>query len=184
MMIWGPDFEIGPTEQELATSPADESQKASSSWGGCSAAATATAHELRHNPQFMSVGEIAEHNGLGRDSMLLLALKSSKCEQAMILDVSSSPDYYGPGSPYHVFTGRDSSRAFSLTTLKPEHIHADMADATPQEWAVLDDWAAKLSAKYPTVGTLIAEPQGPKACAEESALDEWRVIGSEADCCT
>ena len=176
----GPDVEIGP--QELATSPADEGQ-AGSSWGGCSAVARANAQELRFNPQFMTADEIAVHDGVAtKDSMLLLALKSSKCEQAMILDVSSSPDYYGPGAPYHVFTGRDSSRAFSLTTLKAEHIHADMTGATPQEWAVLDDWAAKLSAKYPVVGTLLAEPQRPaKDCAEEEegALDEWRIIGPE-----
>ena len=187
----GPDVEMGPTEYGPMPSLADESQDASS-WGGCSAAATAAAHELRYNPQFMTSSEIAVHDGLSRDSMLLLALKSSQCAQAMILDVSSSPDYYGPGSPYHVFTGRDSSRAFSLTTLTPKHIHADMTGATPQEWAVLDDWAAKLSAKYPTVGTLVAEPprppkpqepRAPQACATEVALDEWRVVGSEGDSC-
>ena len=135
-------------------------------WAGCSAAADEQARELRLNPQFMTHRQLRPHDGLGADSMLLLALRSSRSDRAVILDVSSGADYYAPGSPYHCLTGRDCSRAFSLTSLKPEHLHADMAEATASEWTVLDEWAEKLKGKYPTVGTLLPDsPAGRTAPA-------------------
>ena len=186
-MLWGTES-VFPAQHEEPSGAADpiaaEGQSSAESWAGCSASASATAMELRYNPQYMTESELATHQGLRPDSMLLLALKSSTSAQATILDVSEGAlDYYGPGAPYHVFTGRDCSRAFSLTTLKPEHLHADMTDATREEWAVLDDWAEKLSAKYPVVGTLIpeAKPANPQtdrlARQEDDEEDEWRMVG-------
>ena len=165
-------------EKQWASTESEEEPR--SSWAGCSAVASATVQELRHNPQYMTASELALHTGLTAESMLLLAIRSSTCEQAMILDVSEGgADYYGPGAPYHAFTGRDCSRAFSLTTLEAEHQHADMSDATPEQWAVLDDWAKKLSAKYPIVGTLIPDPQPQETRTreEDDDEDEWRVVG-------
>ena len=68
-----------------------------------------------------------------------------------------------------------ASRAFSLMSLKAEDMHPNMQDASIKEWAVLDDWAQKLSAKYPTVGLLISgNSNAPRAASAES--DEWREV--------
>lgn len=42
-----------------------------------------------------------------------------------IFDVSSRPDFYGPEGPYHVFTGRDASRALATMGLKEENSNID-----------------------------------------------------------
>ena len=152
-----------PTDGESSSSNAGSSSRTF-----LSPTSRATAHELRHNPQYMTADELAEHDGTRPDSMLLLALQSSTSGDIAILDVSAGSDYYAPGMPYHCFTGRDCSRAFSLTSLKPEHMHSNMKDASDAEWAVLDDWHKKLSAKYPMVGILLP------ACAEDE--DDWRDV--------
>ena len=123
--------------------------------------ARAQAHELRHNPRFFTAAELAQHDGVAPDAMLLLAIRSSRSEEAAVLDVSEGgTDFYGPGRAYHVFAGADCSRAFSLSSLAPEHRHGRMDDATEAEWRVLDDWHDKLAAKYPTVGLLMpTQPQ-------------------------
>ena len=138
-----------------------------------SAAARAAALELRSNPQYMSAAELAQHDGTQPDGMLLIALRSSSTPDAAdVLDVSQSPDFYGPGSPYHVLAGRDGSRAFSMTSLNPEHVRQDtMEGASQSEWEVLDQWHSKLSAKYPTVGILPvpSPPRGASASGVEQA---------------
>lgn len=148
--------------------------RGSSSWVG-SASACAQAKELRYNPLDMDASELlAQGRGLGADSMLLLALKSSRSERAVVLDVSSGADYYAPGMAYHCFTGRDCSRGLSLTSLKPEHHHADMSEATAGEWNVLDAWFEKLTGKYPTVGMLRQEAEEE---LDADDVDEWRTVG-------
>ena len=124
----------------------------------------------------MAPADLAERNGTKPDSLLLLlALRcSASRHSALILDVSEGDEYYGPGGPYHCLTGRDASRAFSLTSLKPEHLHAEMSSATDEEWKVLDDWFNKLSAKYPSVGFVLPqkEPESSKPEQAAGAVEE------------
>tara|TARA_B110001452_G_C14993848_1_gene347437 strand:+ start:94 stop:636 length:543 start_codon:yes stop_codon:yes gene_type:complete len=154
--------------------------------------ALAQSDELKYNPQYMEERELRAHDGLGDDAMLLLALRSSHSDSAVVLDVSSGADYYAPGMAYHCLTGKDCSRALSLTSLKPEHLHADMSDATASEWNVLDAWFNKLTGKYPTVGTLrpgvqtqqtVHEANERHTVAKVDGADdewpcEWRVVGN------
>lgn len=138
-------------------------------------AARAQAHELAHNPLYFTPDELAQHDGSSEDAMLLIAIRSSSNPvTASVLDVANGSEFYGPGNPYHCFTGKDASRAFSLMSLKAEHMHPDMQDASTEEWAVLDDWAKKLSAKYPSVGFLISGEEAP--CADTASRDEWREV--------
>ena len=121
-----------------------------------SEAARAVALEARSNPQFMATDDLAMHDGTRPGGMLCIALRcTASPENATILDVSTGGDFYAPGSSYHCLTGADCSRSFSLTNLDAEHRHADMSEASEAEWAVLDEWHEKLTAKYPTVGILL-----------------------------
>ena len=159
-------------DESSSSAESSSSSSVDSSTTFKSAAARAAALELKSNPQFMTPADLAEHNGTKPDSLLLLALRcSASRHSALILDVSEGDEYYGPGGPYHCLTGRDASRAFSLTSLKPEHLHAEMSSATDEEWKVLDDWFNKLSAKYPSVGFVLPqkEPESSKPVEPEQA---------------
>ena len=128
-------------------------------WAGCSESAREQANELKFSPQFFTVEQLADHDGTGLESMLLLAIRSSSSEAPIVLDVAASgEEYYGPGRPYHCFTGRDCSRAFSLSSLAKTHHHGNMSGASEAEWNTLDEWFKKLSSKYPMVGTLLLTP--------------------------
>ena len=66
-------------------------------------------------------------------------------------------EMYKPGQGYHVFAGRDSSRALALMSLKPEDAASrELGDLTEAQLAVLADWADRFEHKklYPVVGTL------------------------------
>ena len=156
------------TFDEFSSAESSSSSSVDSSTTFKSAAARAAALELKSNPQFMTPADLAEHNGTKPDSLLLLALRcSASRHSALILDVSEGDEYYGPGGPYPCLTGRDASRAFSLTASKAEHLHAEMSSATDEEWKVLDDWFNKLSAKYPSVGFVLPQ-RSPRAASRSS----------------
>lgn len=146
-------------------------------WKGDNSEARALATEYKYNPRHMSAEELAEHDGTVHGRPLLLAFRSSEGDAPIIVDVSDGADYYAPSGPYHCFAGRDCSRALSLTSLRPEHLHGNMEAATASEWAVLDEWATKLTAKYPVVGSLvvIATPAEVQLDAPESKRVETRL---------
>lgn len=59
-----------------------------------------------NNPsQVWKEADLRPHRGIDSDS-ILIALNGT------VYDVSGSPRFYGPGGPYHHFTGRDASRAW------------------------------------------------------------------------
>jgi len=75
-----------------------------------------------------------------------------------VFDVTSKAGFYGPGSAYHVFTGRDASRAFALhsTEIKDvENFRID--DLGASQLAALDDWVSFMSARYPEVGYIVED---------------------------
>ena len=109
--------------------------------------------------QCMSASELAKHDGSTDSHQLLIALSCSRTPtKATILDVTSGANHYGQGCAYHMFAGRDCSRAFSLGSLDTEHLHGDMSNATSAEWQLLDQWHEKLTEKYPAVGYTAVEP--------------------------
>jgi predicted heme/steroid binding protein len=54
----------------------------------------------------MTLEELQRYDGTNEDLPIYLAVNGT------IYDVSASPRFYGPGGGYHIFAGRDSTRAF------------------------------------------------------------------------
>eukprot|EP00903_Cladosiphon_okamuranus_P016704 g15397.t1 len=62
---------------------------------------------------------------------------------------------YGPGKSYNLFAGRDASVALAKMSFDLENLEKpDMTKMTEQDLTVLQDWAEKISKKYPVVGTI------------------------------
>lgn len=79
--------------------------------------------------------------------------------RGVVFDVSSNVKAYGPGSLYHIFTGKDSSRALAKASLKPEDNDYETSyktdGLTPAELTVLDDWYTFFSKRYNVVGRVV-----------------------------
>ena len=58
--------------------------------------------------------ELKKYDGSDPTLPLLLSINHE------VFDVTSGSRFYGPGAHYHVFAGKDSTRAFSLSSLKEQ----------------------------------------------------------------
>ena len=57
-----------------------------------------------------------------------------------VFDVSSKRATYGPGGSYHVFAGKDASRALGMSSLKVEDAVPDYSTLSPEDTKTLNDW--------------------------------------------
>ncbi|KAF2838786.1 putative progesterone binding protein [Patellaria atrata CBS 101060] len=73
-----------------------------------------------------------------------------------VFDVSGN-SAYGPKGQYHVFTGKDSSRALAQSSLKLEDCRAEWEDLDDNQKKVLNDWFTFFSKRYPIVGVVSTE---------------------------
>ncbi|KAI0406410.1 cytochrome b5 [Xylaria palmicola] len=55
---------------------------------------------------------------------------------------------YQEGSSYHVFVGKDASRALGKTSTKPEDVLPEWQDLSEKEKGVLNDWVTFFSKRY------------------------------------
>lgn len=75
-----------------------------------------------------------------------------------IYDVSAKRDFYGPGEGYHLFAGRDASRALAKMSFEPEDLNSDeLKDLGFMDQETLQDWVMKFSLYngYPNVGRVL-----------------------------
>ncbi|XP_022971619.1 membrane steroid-binding protein 2-like [Cucurbita maxima] len=106
--------------------------------------------------QSVQVGRLTEqqlraYDGSDPNKPLLMAIKGQ------IYDVSSGRTFYGPGSPYSMFVGKDASRALALLSFKPEDINGNLEGLNEEELVILQDWEYKFMEKYVKVGELVSE---------------------------
>jgi len=78
--------------------------------------------------------ELANYDGSDKDLPVLLAVKGK------IFDVSGNRITYSPGGGYHMFSGKDASRALGISSLKKADCTDDLTGMTEQQLKVLDDW--------------------------------------------
>ena len=65
--------------------------------------------------------------------------------------------FYGAGCSYHLFCGKDASRALAKMSFKPEDVDRgwpDLGDLDEKEVKILDDWEKLFARKYPVVAKL------------------------------
>lgn len=74
--------------------------------------------------------------------------------KGLVFDCSAKPDMYGPGAGYHIFAGKDGSKALGLGSLKPEDAVADYSKLGPDEMKTLDNWLKFFQARYNQVGVV------------------------------
>ncbi|KAI1737544.1 cytochrome b5-like heme/steroid binding domain-containing protein [Xylaria scruposa] len=68
-----------------------------------------------------------------------------------VYDVTGNKMYQEGGS-YHVFAGKDASRALAKTSTKPEDVQPEWRDLDDKEKGVLNDWITFFSNRYNIVG--------------------------------
>jgi len=81
-----------------------------------------------------------------------------------VFDVSESRAMYGPGGSYHVFAGRDATRALAMGSTREEDVLArpgDVAGLSTSQLVALDAWLDRLEGKYPVVAVLVPWPRTP-----------------------
>ncbi|KAL8394275.1 hypothetical protein RB595_002297 [Gaeumannomyces hyphopodioides] len=74
---------------------------------------------------------------------------------------------YQPGGAYHVFAGKDASRALAKSSTQADDVSPEWKDLDEKEQGVLNDWITFFSKRYNVVGVLdgadnLAEEPVPK----------------------
>lgn len=75
-----------------------------------------------------------------------------------VYDVSKKRDFYGPGEGYHLFAGREASRALAKMSFEKEDLDSDdLSDLGFMDQETLQDWVMKFSVYngYPNVGRVL-----------------------------
>lgn len=97
--------------------------------------------------------ELAQFNGMN-GSKIYLAIEGK------VYDVSGKADFYGPGSMYENFSGRDASRGLAKHSFERDILTDldkpidDLEDLNAEERQSLKEWSEFFSGKYTVVGRL------------------------------
>jgi membrane-associated progesterone receptor component len=121
------------------------------------------AEEEREPPKDFTVAQLRDFDGTkGKPIYVSLSLE--------VYDVSSGRDFYGEGSGYHCFAGREASRAMAKLSFDEEDLaNHDISDLGPFEKSVLDDWIQKFKhfKCYPIVGKVSIPPKDLELSREQ-----------------
>ncbi|ROT37728.1 cytochrome b5 [Sodiomyces alkalinus F11] len=74
--------------------------------------------------------------------------------KGIVYDVSGNKAYQ-PGGSYHVFAGKDASRALGKTSTKADDVRPEWQDLDAKEQGVLNDWVTFFSKRYNVVGRVV-----------------------------
>lgn len=106
-----------------------------------------------------TLDQLRQFNGEDKDKPIYISLKRD------VFDVSSARDFYGEGSSYNCFAGREASRAMALFSFD----EADLSNLSLDDLGIfqkneLDQWYEKYRyfKQYPIVGKLSIPPKDLK----------------------
>ncbi|KIX03466.1 uncharacterized protein Z518_07018 [Rhinocladiella mackenziei CBS 650.93] len=89
--------------------------------------------------------ELSKCDGTDLSRPVLVAIKGT------VFDVTRNAAY-GSGGPYHVFAGKDPSRALAISSLKPEDCVPEWHDLEDKHKTILDEWYTYFSQCYNIMG--------------------------------
>lgn len=101
-------------------------------------------------PRDFTVEQLRDFDGV-KNEKIYIAMRGE------VYDVSDAKDYYGVGSSYHCFAGRDASRAMAKLSFDEEELsNQNLDDLGIFEKDVLQNWIDKFKygKQYPVVGNL------------------------------
>ncbi|KAJ1732000.1 hypothetical protein LPJ61_002254 [Coemansia biformis] len=104
--------------------------------------------------------ELRQYDGTSPGLPILLAIEGD------VYDVTLGSGFYGPGSPYSLFAGRDATRAFGTNCLsRKDHLTHDTRGLTQGELAGIKGWHALFDnhQRYVKVGVVRLDPIDPGA---------------------
>lgn len=139
------------------------------------ASASKEAEEERDPPRAFTPAQLRKYNGVvppeGAPKWDLDAGKIYVALKGQVYDVTSAPGFYGPGGGYHVFAGRDASRALATLSFDEAALeNPAIDDLSAMEADQLDEWIFKFQTKgYPVVGRLVTPPPCRAMTVEELA---------------
>lgn len=114
-------------------------------------------------PRDFTVEQLREFDG-GNGKPIYIGL----CGE--VFDVSKAVDFYGLGSSYHCFAGRNATRAMAKLSFEEEDLcNNSVDDLGPFERSTLEDWYDKFRyyKNYPIVGRYSYPPTGKEFTTEE-----------------
>jgi len=102
-------------------------------------------------PRNFSLTQLRLYDGCEHENRPKFDLDAGKLRIAikgLVYDVTAGASFYGPGGPYHMFAGRDASRALAKLSFE----EADLAnprvdDLSAHEKDQLNDWITKFEMK-------------------------------------
>jgi len=100
----------------------------------------------RSDPFYLN--QLAQFNGQA-NPRIFIAVKGD------VFDVSLARDMYGPGANYHVFAGRDASRALAIGSTNPADVIPNYSGLTQQQLQTLEGWYTHFRLKYSIVGRIV-----------------------------
>ncbi|KAJ2725708.1 hypothetical protein GGI07_001076 [Coemansia sp. Benny D115] len=115
---------------------------------------------IPRSQRVFTLAELAKYNGSNPDLPLLLAIEGD------VYDVTAGWGFYGPGSTYNLFVGRDASRAFGTNCLsRDDHLTHDTRGLSEKEMAAIKGWHKLFDnhQKYVKVGTVVLTPIDPNS---------------------
>ena len=100
--------------------------------------------------QDLTRAQLLDYTGADSEKPILIAVDGT------IYDVTAGSGFYGPGSAYNVFAGRDATRNLATGDLDPKGLENPSKEGlTEDELAVLNQWINLFSTKYKVVGKLL-----------------------------
>ena len=105
-----------------------------------------------------TIAQLRDYDGVAQPQILVALLGD-------VYDVSAAAEHYSQGCPYHIFAGRDASRALAKMTFdETELSNSCVDDLTSTEINKLNEWVVKYRdvRRYPIVGRLSA----PSPCRD------------------